>query len=129
MLILRKTAAFILLSLMFFCVTKNSVLLVFYKVNTSLFVSLLCENKSRPELKCNGHCKLAQMAKEQDKEDGANALIHLQQEIFLYYMEPENLLKGQHFNDTTTKAFALYTNSRYSFLFLSRNDKPPEFLS
>lgn len=94
-----------------------------------MFVSLLCENKTRPELKCNGHCKLAQMAEEQDKEDGANALVHLQQEIFLYYTDPENLLKGQHSNEIKTKAFALFSNSRYSFLYLSRNDKPPEFLS
>ncbi|MGC4232693.1 MAG: hypothetical protein QM594_06900 [Niabella sp.] len=69
------------------------------------------------------------MAEEQDKKDGANALVHLQQEIFLYYLEPEHLLKGQLFNDTKTKAFALFTDNRYSFLFLSRNDKPPEFLS
>lgn len=108
---------------------KNSVLLIFYKANTTLFVSLLCENKSRPELKCNGHCKLAQMAEEQDKEDGANALAHLQQEVSLYYLEPEDLLKKQDFNNTKTKTFALYTNSRYSFLYLSRNDKPPQFLS
>lgn len=100
-----------------------------YKVNTTLFVSLLCENKARPALKCNGKCKLAQMAKEQDKQDGATALAQLQQEVFLYYQEPVNLLNAPDFTDSKTNAFAFYSNNRYSFLYLSRNDKPPEFLS
>ncbi|GAB3428757.1 hypothetical protein [Niabella aquatica] len=69
------------------------------------------------------------MAKEQDQQDGAAALAHLQQEVFLYYQEPATLLKDPAFNDIQTRAFPLYANNRYSFLYLSRNDKPPDFLS
>jgi len=69
------------------------------------------------------------MAREQDKQDGATALTQLQQEVFLYYQEPIDLLNAPDVSDTKTNVFALYSNNRYSFLYLSRNDKPPEFLS
>ena len=125
----HKIAASLLSLVMLFCVTKNSLLFALYELDTGTFVSLFCENKTRPQLKCNGHCKLAQMAKEQDKKDASQALNNLQQEIFLYYQEPPVLLPDISYCEENSRGFANAPVKKYTCAFLSRNDKPPEFLS
>ncbi len=39
-----------------------------YAVRYDHYKSVLCENKERPELKCNGKCQLALEQKEQDQQ-------------------------------------------------------------
>jgi len=124
-----KIAASLLLGIMFFCVSKNSILLALYQLDTAAFVTLFCENKDRPKLKCNGQCKIAEMAKEQDRKDGALVLSNLQTEIFLFYQEPLDLTKGLPNSRIANKEILDYHTYHYSFIFLSRSDKPPEFLS
>lgn len=118
-----------MLSVMLVCVTKNSLLSALYEFDTITFISLFCENKTRPQLKCNGHCKLAQMAKEQDKKDAAQALNNLQQEVFLYYQEPVTLLHNVLAGAMPATQYGRMLNMKYSFLYLSLNDKPPQAIS
>lgn len=124
-----KIAASLLLGIMLFCVSKNSLLLALYKLDTSTFVTLFCENKGRPKMHCNGKCKLMQLAREQDKKDGAIALNNLQTEIFLYYQEPFDFLNKVLPDDLDSNRKTIHKSNRYSFIYLSRQDKPPEFLS
>ncbi len=107
---------------------KNSVLIAFYQINTNAFVQVFCENKNRPQLACNGKCKLAQIVKENEKKEASDALATLQAEIFLYYQQPvvEN-------NTTVFEqkkiTYTLSDNNHYSFQYLFRSDKPPQAIA
>lgn len=44
--------------------------IAYFKINRDYIAKVLCENRQRPELKCNGKCYLAKKLKEQeDKND------------------------------------------------------------
>jgi len=128
LLLLRKGAILLLFLLMFFSIMKNSILVGFYEINTKAFVSLFCENKSKPELKCNGKCQLSQIAKQEERNTHHNLIIQLQQEVVLYFHQPLNPFIENTFNNIKA-SFNLFQQHNYSFLYLSKNDKPPEFLS
>lgn len=114
---------------MLFCVTKNSILYGLYELNTKAFVSVFCENKFRPAMKCNGKCKLAQMAKEQDKKDASEVLANLHHEIFLYHHQSEKIVADVPFTIISSTQDTPCIESLYAFLFLSSSDKPPQFFS
>lgn len=104
---------------------KNNVLYTIYKYDTGLFISVFCENKDLPQLRCNGKCKLAKMEKEQSEEDASNMLKQLQTEALCY-----NEIKHFHGNypgnpiAEVLKHTAHY-NFSYSFLYTKRFVKPP----
>jgi hypothetical protein len=106
---------------------RNNLLYVLYEYDTELFISMFCENKSRPQLHCNGKCKLAKMLKEQKEEEAAKVLKQLQSEVFCYsqpiFAYPS---RPEKFEEVKRK-HPLSNQSLYSFLFTMRNDKPPEY--
>jgi len=123
-----KIFPFVLLLVLIFCTCKNSLLVAFYKLNTEAFVEAFCENKTRPQLNCNGQCKLAKMAKENQQKEAANTLANLQNEVFFFHQN--NMLSIQR------KAFfflnACYNSlpgNLYCYTFLSRTDRPPQYLA
>lgn len=125
--IIRKLTASLLLFFMLFCITKNTALLSLYEINQELFVSLLCENKSRPSLHCEGKCQLSKIAKEQQKEKAEKVLSQLQAEVFFYYQSPAIPSFA-----CTTVLTAKYTPTgypSYSYIFTSSNDRPPAYLA
>jgi hypothetical protein len=126
--IIRNTIVFILLSVMFIFITKNSVLLSFYALNSSSFVELLCVNKEKPQLKCNGKCQLSKIAKEESKKNTPTTNINVQDEV-VYCCN--NL-----YSSKTTLAFKLISTQfspfRYQIyrsVYLYLDDKPPELFS
>lgn len=106
-------------------VMKNSVLYAIYEYDTSLFVNMFCENKFRPQLKCEGKCKLAKMQKQQNEKDAADTLKQLQSEIICY--SPSKLfsigLVGLSSPETIKKT--AYYNHLYSFIYTPSLIKPP----
>ncbi len=97
-----------------------------YEYDTKLFVTMFCENKDRPQLKCNGKCYLSKMQKEQDEKDAESRLKQLQTEI-VYYNATTSIYIAQNvlrFVEETEQS--AYYNRLYSFLFTSRLVKPPE---
>lgn len=121
-----KVISTFLLCIMLISIFKNAVLYTVYEYDTSLFVSVFCENKSRPQLKCEGKCYLAKMQEEQDKEDAANMLKQLQSE-WVYYNSFSPIYIAEHevgFVEEVTQTE--YYNKSYSFLFTSHLVKPPE---
>lgn len=55
-----------------------------YWMHKDLIASTLCENKERPELKCNGKCHLKKeiQAAENEKEEGQTVSVRLMVEFF-----------------------------------------------
>lgn len=97
-----------------------------YEYDTNLFATMFCKNTDRPQLKCNGKCKLAEMKKEQNEKDVANRLKQLQSEIAYYYpISSLNIAYNDLYSEKIVRK-AAYLNSLYSFLFTSQLVKPPD---
>lgn len=100
-----------------------------YQYNTSLFISMFCENKNRPQLHCDGKCKLAKMLQEKEKEEAAQILKQVQMEG-IYFTPLKytdlSLQKICLLKKVKYMPFILYP---YSFLYTQRCDKPPEYFS
>jgi hypothetical protein len=126
--VIRKTTAALLLFFMLFCITKNTALLSLYQFNQSLFVSLLCENKSRPTLKCNGKCQLSRIAKEQQQDRAAQVLNSLQSDIFFFYESPTIHYPSFQLY-SLKKVYNQAKNAIYQNPNLARINKPPTVLS
>lgn len=102
-------------------------MVVFYSVDNQSFTEAFCENKDKPELKCNGKCQMSKLA-EQDSsnEQNPNFLENLQREItlFIAYSISEELIAVQ---NKYLSEF-LYQN-QYSFLFSTQTAHPPAKIS
>ena len=129
MLKFKSVYSLFFLIVLLICISKNSFLFALYKLDTSAFVTLFCENTARPELNCNGHCALAQMSKEQDQKEGASALVHLQEEVFFYYQDSSKIIYKYILNTSKSIKYPIYINKKYTQPYLTKSDKPPEILS
>lgn len=111
---------------MLISIMKNSVLYALYDYDKELFISIFCENKDRPQLKCNGKCKFAEMQKEQNEKDANNRLKQLQTEIVYYYpISSLDIAYNDFYSEEIVRKEA-YLNSLYSFLYTSQLVKPPD---
>ncbi len=105
---------------------KTPVLYSIYEYDKAFFIELFCVNKERPQMACNGQCKLAKMQQEKDEKSAEDILKQLQFETVYFHS-----LKGGHAADKrlsspadTTKLPDSY-NHLYSFLFINKLVKPP----
>lgn len=112
----------------FYMVLRPLVPVVEYAVNYDYIVKVLCINKSRPEIHCNGKCYLSkELAKTNDQESSPfQKLKNSGQKILDIYILPEitEII-------TTEKrpffSFNFTYGTAYSFLFLTHIFKPPVF--
>ncbi len=126
--ILRRTTASFLLFFMLFCMVKNTALLSLYELNQDLFISILCENKSKPNLKCNGKCQLSKISSEQQQEQAAKVLNQLQADVFFFHEQtlPNNI------NQSLLDVIFVYNpmpDNHYQSPTFAEDEKPPAFLS
>ncbi|MCV6629783.1 MAG: hypothetical protein OIF50_07980 [Flavobacteriaceae bacterium] len=59
---------FVLLGVISFHSLRQGVLTAYYMVANDSFVEILCENKDKPELSCDGKCVFSKMIAEQQSE-------------------------------------------------------------
>lgn len=52
--------------------TRFSYFVYQYHFNNNVFTENYCVNKDKPELKCNGKCELAKLAKAAEKQEQSN---------------------------------------------------------
>lgn len=103
-----------------------------YIVNYEYIVAELCENKAKPELKCNGKCHLAKelaKASESEKPISSNKKNTLHQEIevlFCNKIEGLNFALNRFFSEKVITTFYqnCYTSVTSYFIF-----HPPIFIS
>ena len=100
----------ILLSLSFLLQCSGYLLIyIDFIANQDYIAKNLCENRNRPEMKCNGKCQLCKRLKVEDKKQnkGLPALKTLK--LFALYSSPKNTFKFSPFNDAYIFA-SLYLN-------------------
>ncbi|KPE50310.1 hypothetical protein [Chryseobacterium indologenes] len=116
--------------LTFYMVFRPLIPLTEYAVNYDYISKVLCINKSRPEVHCNGKCYLSkQLAKTNDTDSSPlNKTKTSGQKI------PDTYIPSGITTVTITEKipflnFSFIYEEAYSFLFLKHIFKPPVFLS
>ena len=102
-----------------------------YVVNYDYIVNELCENKSKPELKCNGKCHLTKelaKASEGNSDNSSDKKITFEQTEIVFFQEikPIEIRQIYFLNKTSI-------GNNYSNLYFHLNDcaffHPPTFIS
>jgi hypothetical protein len=103
-----------------------------YIINYDYIANVLCENKAKPQLQCNGKCHLMkELAKESenekplstDKKDNSKHEIEV-----LFYQDITSLVDSKIAVATSNETSTNYTNL-YSFLNSVTTFHPPTFIS
>ena len=74
----------VLILLLLFNSTRVSITYAYYNLDPVSFIEVLCENKDKPELECNGKCHLKKVAQSQDKDHKAPESIIDFKELILF---------------------------------------------
>lgn len=122
----KKIVSRVLPFLLMVIIAKGAILMTIYDIDQTVFVNLFCENKDKPEMKCNGHCKLAKISSEetQNKKKSHPGEINFETQIFVY----TDFSVERHFEILFTEEakvnYAL-KKSVYSYLFTNKHFHPP----
>jgi len=108
---------------------KTNMLYVIYEYDTKLFIELFCENKAKPQLNCDGKCRLAKMLKERQEENATKVLKQLQAEVSICLPFKYTELPKREKTENKEDGRCIYKQDLHSFLFAAKSDKPPQFLS
>jgi hypothetical protein len=102
-----------------------------YIVNYEYITKVLCINKAKPKLKCNGKCHLMkELAKvsESEKPISSDKKTMIQKSEVLFYEEINSFALTTLYFDEMQKITANYSNS-YSYLNRLLVFRPPIFIS
>ncbi|MCL8536518.1 hypothetical protein M9991_06515 [Chryseobacterium gallinarum] len=112
----------------FYMVFRPLVPLVEYAVNYNYIKDVLCINKNKPELHCNGKCYLSKaLAKTNDTESlPLGKIKNSGQKILDTYILPE-ITEIVYSEKNLFFSFNFTYETTYSFLFLKPVFKPPVF--
>jgi hypothetical protein len=67
---MRAVGVFLLAMVIFFSSMSRGVVVADYLLNRDYIAKILCINRDKPEMKCNGKCHLAKQLKKQDAAEG-----------------------------------------------------------
>ena len=102
----------LIMALSFQCLIKLG-LIGYYNLNIEYIIKELCENKSKPELKCNGKCYLKKKLTEADKAEKESKEIIKQVEFPVVLPHNQHLLHAEYieFINPLTEITDLYTHN------------------
>lgn len=124
---LKKAISIVFVFLLIFSNLSRIWILIDFKVNQDFIAEVLCINKNKPELQCNGKCHLAsQIKQQQEKENtGTTAEVNTKLEIlfFDHFSTDIPLSKGFALQ---TKLHSPYLNVFHSSDYLDQLLRPPQ---
>lgn len=120
----RKYFVLVFVSLLVLKSFFNLLLTTFYYVDKELFIEKFCENIDKPELECNGKCKLKKIAENtSNKEKTPQYSFDVKQLTFL----AEELINMKFFNDSNIEKKCFFYLNNYFFISEYLIDYPPKF--
>jgi len=114
----------------FFILAKPVLPFLEYQLHYDYIIKELCENKNKPELKCNGKCYLAkQLAKaaEQENNDKNTANTH-KKNIEILFIEPIKTICSCFYIEQISKNNSTIYHNLYSYNRVNLTFHPPSFL-
>lgn len=98
-----------------------------YAFNYDYIVSVLCVNKDKPQMQCNGKCHLTKMVAKNTDTDSKKDMPTSKLEVLftpLFFQEVTSVPMIPIFNEWKKNTIA-YENEVYSFAFINTLFKPP----
>ncbi len=114
------------MGIMLLSMMKGTMLYAIYEYDKAVFIALFCVNADRPQLQCDGRCKLAEMQREQNERKADDLLKQFHVEAATFFPAKTMLLAGCQIMTLDNTKLPVYYNHLYSYLFSSRLVKPPE---
>lgn len=102
-----------------------------YIMNYDYIVNVLCENKDKPELQCDGKCYLAQMLAEESKQNNKNPFGDEQSKMEIQHFVFFQSLSLHDFEIGVTSQIQNNFNTSQQFiatLFTTDISQPPELI-
>ncbi|MDQ1098566.1 MULTISPECIES: hypothetical protein [Chryseobacterium] len=113
--------------LIFYMVFRPLIPLAEYAVNYRYIAEVLCINKAKPELHCNGKCYLSkELAKNSDAPSPLDKVKNSGQKILDIYLLP-GITAIQHVAGFSSEYISFAYRKAYAFLFLYSIFRPPVF--
>lgn len=105
-------------ALSFQCFIKLGVI-GYYNLNIEYIIKELCENKNKPELKCNGKCFLKKKMSEADKAEKETKEVIKQVEFAVILPHKQLILNGDYidFENSLTEIINLYSHNLNNRIF------------
>ena len=96
----NKYGSLVLITVMIFTMIANPISYLKFKLNQEYIAKVMCVNKARPELKCNGHCYyMKKFAKAQKEEASAKKMLENVAGFVLYFSENNTFTFINHSNE------------------------------
>lgn len=110
--------------LIIFNILRVSLTFAYYNIDPIGFIEALCENKDKPELKCNGKCELKKVTQSSRNNEKAPSQLIDFKDILLYKETPFSYS----FRTTIIKNQNLFSYlNNYSYLQVNSSFHPPQF--
>lgn len=113
------------MAIMLLSMMKGTMLYAIYEYDKAVFIDLFCVNTDRPQLQCDGKCKLAEMQREKDERKADDMLKQIQVDAPTFFPAKTLSLVDLQMLTVDTQILPAYYNHLYSYLFSSRLLKPP----
>lgn len=126
-LVLKKAISIVFVFLLVFSNLSRIWILIDFKVNQDFIAKVLCINKDKPELQCNGKCHLASQIKDQEEKEnqGTSSETNIKTEV-IYFSIYNAELPSQEEQPVLTKEKSPFYNCLRSSDFLDRLLRPPQ---
>lgn len=115
----------ILLVIFLFQSFGNVVFYVHYELNKKYIAEVLCENKDKPEMHCNGKCHLKKQIKAVEKQTVPEAENFQAFKISVVYFEEQDTFETSELVNSKNKKTDFY-NNLYKFQFIGEQFHPPQ---
>jgi hypothetical protein len=111
--------------LAFYLVLKPLVPVLDYAVNYDYISKVLCINKNKPQIHCNGKCYLGKELAKNESQNDSKTKNSVQKVLDLYV--PAAIAKISVLRELTFAPLHFNYEAGYSYLFLSHIFRPPVF--
>ncbi|MCB9063605.1 MAG: hypothetical protein H6551_00520 [Chitinophagales bacterium] len=125
---MRYTFAILLLIAMSYQYVAKVGIIVWYRANTDYITKEYCENKDKPELKCNGQCYLSKQLSKVDKgadTDKESPVVYEKNDLPVYFTTEKPSFYFQLLPEKQ-KQHSQYS-SDYFYTYISSCFHPPNF--
>jgi hypothetical protein len=107
---MRGIGVFLLISSIVLVTFSKSIIALEYNLNKKYISSVLCENRSKPMMHCNGKCHLNKTMKSDDQKDNAPNTLKNTLDVQLFSLAADPFIFNR---DNHSIAFSLYKSTAY----------------
>ena len=121
---MKKTLSFTTILLSAMILMQSASLLVVdagFNANHSYIAKVLCVNRAKPQLHCDGKCFLKKELATQQEKDSSHQRVHPNATVIFFCDEASSY----HYYHSDQRFFLPQENYFYSYGFITTNERPP----